>query len=52
MTTDFSAVFLPYCLQKQSDGQYVVLNRQYKKLGFKTLEHIDYEEYPIINLKK
>ena len=34
---DFRAVFLPYCIEKQPDGRYVVLNR----------EHIKYEEYPI-----
>lgn len=50
---NFSALFLPYCLQKQSDGRYVVLNRRYKPLGFNTLKHIDYEEYPIcVKLKE
>jgi hypothetical protein len=44
---DFRAVFLPYCLDKQSDGRYVVLNREYKPIGFKTRENIKYEDYPI-----
>ena len=44
---DFRAIFLPYCLKKQVDGSYVVLNRNYKPLGFKTAEHVDYLEYPI-----
>jgi hypothetical protein len=44
---DFRAVFLPYCLRKQDDGSYVVLNRDYKPLGFKTAEHVDYAKYPI-----
>ena len=44
---DFRSVFLPYCLQKQPDGQYVVLNREYKPLGFKTRERVKYEDYPI-----
>jgi hypothetical protein len=44
---DFRSVFLPYCLEKQPDGRYVVLNREYKPIGFKTREHIEYEEYPI-----
>ncbi|MEH2331482.1 hypothetical protein [Nostoc sp.] len=49
---DFRAVFLPYCIEKQPDGRYVVLNREYKPVGFKTKEHIKYEEYPIcIELK-
>ncbi|MDZ8188995.1 MAG: hypothetical protein RMX96_29595 [Nostoc sp. ChiSLP02] len=44
---DFRSVFLPYCLEKQSDGRYVVLNREYKPVGFKTTEHIEYQDYPI-----
>ncbi|TAE59412.1 MAG: hypothetical protein EAZ76_05520 [Nostocales cyanobacterium] len=47
MSLEFRAIFFPYCLQKQSDGRYVVLNRRYKPLGFNTLEHIEYEKYPI-----
>lgn len=34
--TDFRAVCLPYCLKKQEDGTYLVLNREYKPLSFKT----------------
>ena len=33
---DFRAVCLPYCLKKQEDGTYLVLNRDYKPLSFKT----------------
>lgn len=44
---DFRAVFMPYCLEKQKDGSYVVLNRNYKPLGFKTNEHVDYFAYPV-----
>ena len=44
---DFRSVFFPYCLDKQPDGRYVVLNREYKPIGFKTREHIKYENYPI-----
>lgn len=44
---DFRAVFFPYCLDKQPDGQYVVLNREYKPIGFKTREHIKYQDYPV-----
>jgi len=35
---DFRSVFLPYCLRKQSDGKYVVLNREYIPVGFFTHE--------------
>ena len=45
---DFRCVFLPYCLKKQPDGRYAVLNRQHKPLGFVTYEHVFYEAYPIL----
>jgi len=45
--TDIRCVHLPYCLKKQDDGTYVVLNREYKPLGFKTRAHVDYASYPI-----
>ena len=38
---------LPYCLQRLDDGRYVVLNRDYKPLGFHTRDHVDYVAYPI-----
>lgn len=44
---DFRAVFFPYCLDKQPDGRYVVLNRKHKPIGFKTSENVKYEDYPI-----
>ena len=37
----------PYCLQRQEDGRYVLLNRNYKPVGFFTSEWITYEDYPI-----
>ncbi len=45
--SDFRSVFLPYCLDKQPDGRYVVLNRKYKPIGFTTKDHIKYDDYPI-----
>ena len=44
---DFRSVYLPYCLKKLEDGSFIVLNRNYKPLGFNTREHINYEDYPI-----
>lgn len=50
---DFGSVFFPYCLDKQSDGRYVALNRGYKPIGFRTKEHIEYENYPVcVELKE
>jgi hypothetical protein len=45
--SDFRSVFLPYCLDRQPDGRYVVLNRKYKPVGFLTKDHIEYSDYPI-----
>jgi len=44
---DFRSVYLPYCIQKQADGSFIVLNREYKPLGFNSIEHFDYKDYPI-----
>jgi hypothetical protein len=44
---DFRSAYMPYCLKKQSDDSYVVLNREYKPLGFITSEWINYEDYPV-----
>lgn len=40
-------IYFPYCLRRQEDGSYVVLNRNYKPLGFDTGEYVDYKNYPI-----
>ena len=45
---DFRAVFFPYCLQKQVDGRYAVLNREYKPVGFFTRDWVKYEEHPVL----
>lgn len=47
VSTDFLAVYFPYCIQKQADGIWVVLNRQYKPVGFNTSDFINYEDYPV-----
>lgn len=44
---DFRSIFLPYCLKKQDNGTYIVLNRNYKPLGFYTREHVEYSDFPI-----
>jgi hypothetical protein len=41
---DICRYFLPYCLQLQTNGYYVVLNRQYKPLGYPD-GHFEYEKY-------
>ena len=49
---DYRAVFMPYCLHKQEDGRYAVLNREYKPVGFNTSDWINYDDYPVcVNIK-
>ena len=43
----FLSINFPYCLEYQPDGSIVVLNREYKPLGFNTKEFITYKNYPI-----
>lgn len=45
---DFRAVFLPYCLSRQKDGRYAVLNREYKPVGFFTRDWVTYEKHPVL----
>ncbi len=44
---DFRAVFMPYCIERQPDGRYVVLNRGYKPLGFFTSDYIRYSDHAV-----
>ncbi len=44
---NFRTICFPYCLKKLENGKYVVLNREYKPIGFCTREHLEYEKYPI-----
>ena len=41
------AVYFPYCIEKQSDGTWVLLNRNYKPVGFNTDDFINYDDYPV-----
>jgi hypothetical protein len=45
--SDFRAIYLPYCIQQQEDGSWLVLNRQYKPVGFNTDDHLKYEDFPV-----
>lgn len=47
MSDTFRWMFLPYCLQRQEDGSYVVSNRRYKPVGITRMDHVDYAEYPV-----
>ena len=38
---------MPYCVKQLQDGTYVLLNRDYKPIGFTTMEPVRYENHPI-----
>lgn len=47
--------FFPYCLDRLSDGRYIVLNRKYKPLGVSDDAWVEYENHPTavkLNLTK
>lgn len=42
----------PYCLDRQEDGSYVLLNRNYKPIGFTAEQWVTYGDYPVgVNIK-
>jgi hypothetical protein len=44
---DVKSVHLPYCIQRKADGSYIVLNRDYKPIGFTSKKNVDYDAFPI-----
>lgn len=44
---DLRSICLPYCLDRQPDGGYVALNREYKPIGFRTTGFVTYKDYPV-----
>ena len=44
---DIRTVILPYCLKRVGEGKYIILNREYKPVGFNTKEKIEYKNYLI-----
>lgn len=49
--SDFRRIYLPYCLKKQPDGRWIVLNRNYKPLGQHTRQWVDYADPHLVNFK-
>ena len=45
---DIRSVFMPYCIKRQEDGRYAVLNREYKPVGFWTNAHVTYGDHPVL----
>ena len=44
---EFRWAFLPYCLDRQEDGRWVILNRDYKPLGMLTRDFVRYEDHAV-----
>ncbi len=44
---DIRSVALPYCVKRLENGKYILLNRDYKPIGFKTRENVNYENFPV-----
>ena len=40
-------MYFPYCLRKQADGRYAVLNREYKPVGFIPHGFVRYGDFPV-----
>lgn len=45
--SNFSQVFLIYCLDLLPDGSYVALNRFYKPVGLTSTDWVEYEQFPV-----
>lgn len=49
--SEFRHIYLPYCLERQADGRWAVLNRMYKPVGMNTKEHVTYGDPYVVKLK-
>lgn len=45
--TDFFRINLPYGMRKNEKGEWFAFNREYKPLGFNTIDRVKYEDYPV-----
>ena len=43
----FRSDYLPYCIKQIKQGQFVILNREYKPLGQRTHDWVNYEEHMV-----
>lgn len=44
---EFRYLFLPYCLVRQEDGRYAVLNRRHEPLGYSTFDQVGHDKHAI-----
>lgn len=45
--TDSRKVHFPYCIKRLENGCYIVLNRNYKPIGFTREGHVDHAAFPV-----
>lgn len=48
MFPDLLSIAFPYCLHREGGG-WVILNREYKPIGFCTSDFVDYSTLPIVH---
>jgi len=45
--TDIRSVYFPYCMERQGDGSWLLLNRNYKPVGLNTAAFVRCDEHPV-----
>lgn len=45
--SDFRKLFFPYCLERQADGAYLVLNRRYLPVGCTGSQWVEHEGFAV-----
>lgn len=45
---DVRCDYLPFCLKKQPDGRYVILNANHNPVGFSTVRQINWADHPVL----
>lgn len=48
MLDPFRKYFLPYCVDRQPDGRYALLNRRHKPIGLHLRTHVEYGDFPCL----
>ncbi len=49
---DFFRINMPYGMKKNDKNEWFVFNREYKPLGWNTVEHVPEENYPVFTKYK
>ena len=44
---EIRSIYMPYCIQRLDGRRYVILNRNYKPIGMRTADYIDYTQHGV-----